>query len=72
MMKNISPIAVGIVGAVVGPLLVQLFLHWGITNSCANEVVDKLAPILSSLPGLAWAWFSSHKIGSMTLGGLKK
>lgn len=68
MMKNISPIAVGILGAVALPLLVQ----WGFTDSCANEVVGKLAPILSSLPGLAWAWFSSHKIGGMTLGGLKK
>lgn len=66
-MKNLSPIAVGILGAVGLPLLVQ----WGFTDSCANEVVDKLAPVVSSLPGLIWAWLSAKKANVMSLGGKK-
>jgi hypothetical protein len=66
---SFSKRASGILLALALPLIVQ----FGFSDSCANEVIAKVAPILSALPGLALSWFGSMKAeGPMTVGGFSK
>lgn len=58
----------GIIVAVAVPLLVQ----WGFTDTCSNEIVGKLAPVLGSLPGLVMAWIGRLRAGGLSVGGFRK
>jgi hypothetical protein len=58
----------GIWLAVGGLVLVQ----FGFSDSCSNEIVAKLSPILGAAPGLALAWWARKKKGDVNAAGIKK
>lgn len=58
----------GIIAAVAGIFLVQ----FGFSDTCSNEVITKLLPVIGALPGVATAWIGRWRKGDITLGGFKK
>ena len=58
----------GIFLAVAVPLLVQ----FGFSDSCSNEILNKLLPILGSLPGLVAAAYGRYRLGGVSLLGFRK
>ena len=57
----------GLLVAVGLPLLVQ----FGFSDSCSNELVAKLAPILATLPGIITAWVGRIRLGGINALGMR-
>ncbi len=58
----------GLLIAVGGLLLVQ----FGFSDSCSNEILAQVSPIIGALPGIVTAWIGRFRQGDVTLGGFKK
>jgi len=67
-MKGYSLTFGGIFVMIALPLLVQ----FGFSEGCSNELVTKLEPILSMIPGAIMALIGRYRKGDITLAGFKK
>lgn len=67
-MKTYSTQIAGVLIAFAGITLVQ----FGFSDSCSNEIVAKLAPIMGALPGLLTVYIGRLAKGDVKLSGVKK
>jgi len=65
---NYSVTIAGIIVSIALPILVQI----GFTDSCANEITAKVAPIIAMLPGAIIAWYGRWRNGDIKVSGIKK
>lgn len=56
----------GILVAVVGVVLGSIF-----SQSCSQEIIGKLLPVIAALPGVITAWIGRYRAGGVTLAGFK-
>lgn len=64
MSKIITGLVIAIVGSIIG--------SFALSDSCSSEIMSKLTPVISSLPGIALAWWARFKQGDITKLGFKK
>ncbi len=67
-MKNYSLTTSGLIVMIVGSLIATL----GFSEVCTGEIVDKLSPVIGSLPGLIMAWVGRFRQGDINIAGFKK
>lgn len=67
-MKNYSLTIGGVITAVVGSIVVT----FGLTDSCSNEIVEKVAPLIPVIGGGIMSYIGRLKNGNVNVLGFKK